>query len=111
MAYQPQRFLGLEDVRIATSDGEDIGQHLSSIRYNATISAYEIRAPRPADVTGRTIPDLTGRGPIQVTDRDGRRLFVVHFEAVTYVPFEGDAAKETVNEVHILRSARAEVIQ
>lgn len=92
-------------------DGEDVGQCISSIRYNAAISAYEIRAPRPVDITCRTIVDLTNRGPLCVTDRDGRSLFVLYFEAVTYVPFEVDASDEVVSEVHILRSARVEVAQ
>jgi hypothetical protein len=113
-----ERYLPVSDVRITDATGVDVGSFLSSFRYNPTISAYELRGPRDADPTVDTIPDLTDRSPLHVTAM-GRRVFLIHFEAVTRVPFEvdvrtrlfvSDAANGVVEELVILRGARVETI-
>ena len=104
-----RKFLSLDDVRITTRDGEDICQWVRSLTYNAAISAFEIRAVRPEETTARMLPDLTSRGPLLVTDKADKALFRIHYEAVTYIPIELSSRDDAATEVHILRSARAEV--
>ena len=108
MAIDPHRYLTDRDTRIAANDGTDLGGFLSSMRYNPAISAYELRGPRLADAMAEGIPDLTGKGPLHVFAM-GRRVYLIHFEAVTRIPFEV-AAGTLAEELVILRGARIETI-
>ncbi len=118
------RYMSASALRITTDTGEDVGSLLTSLRYNPAISAFELRGPRDADPTVETIPDLTGKSPLHVF-ASGRRVFLIHFEAVTRIPFEADCGTRVfvdgangrrvdgagvAEELVILRGARVETI-
>lgn len=100
--------LDLRTVTITTNDGQDIGRDLSSMRFNAAITAVELRAMITA-VDGviypSAFPDLAKASPLRVYAM-GRLLTLVHFETVTIVPFELSASDGIAEEVAILRGAR-----
>lgn len=120
-------YLSASDIRITDDRGEDIGRHCSSLTYNPTISAFELRGPKEIRNDGaNTIPDLTGRSPLHLFAMGGR-LALLHFEAVTVMPIEIDLDAITITvkdgerrhsldrgvivlEHVVLRGARIEVI-
>jgi hypothetical protein len=128
MAIDFGHFMSAEHVRILTigPDGPiDIGANLSSFTYNATINAFELRAPREANSATNAIPDLVPGEPLHVTAM-GRRMCLIHFEAVTRVPVEISIDKIVIRadeqgrhigrgvlvaEVVILRGARIELVK
>lgn len=124
MAQSFRLYMPASDLRITTDSGEDVGSFLTSLRYNPTISAYELRGPRDADPTIDTLPDLTGKGPLHVFAA-GVRAYLIHFEAVTRIPFEVDVrtrvfvadeggrridGEGVAEELVILRGARVEIL-
>ena len=119
-----QHYMSASALRITDASGEDVGSCLTSLRYNPAISAFELRGPRDADPTVESIPDLTGKGPLHVF-ASGRRVFLIHFETVTRIPFEVDVRTRVfvdgehgrrvdgagvAEELVILRGARVETI-
>ena len=91
MAIDPHRYLSASDVRLTDCNGEDIGRWISSLTYNPTTSAFELRGPKesPDGSIGPTIPDLTSKSPLHVFAM-GRCMALLHFEAVTVMPIEVD---------------------
>lgn len=117
-----RRYLSTRDIRVTCPAlGIDLRDHFRSFTYNAAISAFELRAPRIVD--GPALPDLTGQGPLVVTEM-GKLACLVHFEAVTRIPFDIDVSRTVVirsedgdklgqdtlvEELVILRDARIEI--
>lgn len=118
------RYMSASDLCVRAATGEDVGSCLTSLRYNSTISAFELRGPRNADPAVETIPDLTGKSPLHIFAM-GRRVFLIHFETVTRIPFEVNVGTRifvsdeggrridgagVAEELVILRGARVETI-
>jgi hypothetical protein len=106
--------LDCSDICVRNADGVEL-TYLGGMVYRPEISAFELRGYVHSRSDGEpTLADLVKRSPLHVIVQ-GRRSFLIHFEATTWVPITFDQARQgpysnAVHEQLVLRGARIEVV-